>query len=153
VNQRALYGALIALGGLWLSAIVAAPLLAADSTLLPGLLYAFFDPVCHQIAERSFHLAGEPLAVCHRCTGLYVGLIVGLLLAPLLSQARDWILEEPRRLLIFVVPVLLDWVWPGNVPLTRFLTGLIATLPVATLLWEATYQLSRPTATIVEGET
>ena len=35
--------------------------------------------VCHQRPERSFHLHGRPLAVCGRCTGLYLSAALGLL--------------------------------------------------------------------------
>jgi hypothetical protein len=35
--------------------------------------------VCHQRPERSFHLHGRPLAVCGRCSGLYVSAALGLL--------------------------------------------------------------------------
>ena len=37
--------------------------------------------VCHQRPERSFHLHGRPLAVCGRCTGLYLSGALGLLAA------------------------------------------------------------------------
>ena len=37
--------------------------------------------VCHQRQERSFHVRGRPLAVCGRCTGLYVSGAFGLLVA------------------------------------------------------------------------
>ncbi len=32
---------------------------------------------CHQIPERSFHLRGHPLGVCHRCSGIYTGMWLG----------------------------------------------------------------------------
>jgi hypothetical protein len=35
--------------------------------------------VCHQRPERSFHLRGHALAVCGRCTGLYLSGALGLL--------------------------------------------------------------------------
>lgn len=43
--------------------------------------------VCHQRPERSFHLAGVPLPVCARCTGLYVSALGGALAALALSTA------------------------------------------------------------------
>ena len=33
-----------------------------------------FSAVCHQMPERSFHIAETSLAVCHRCTGIYAGI-------------------------------------------------------------------------------
>jgi len=37
------------------------------------LVYAIGSVVCHQKPERSFHLWGAQLAVCARCTGIYLG--------------------------------------------------------------------------------
>lgn len=34
--------------------------------------------VCHRIAARSFHIHDEPLPLCARCTGIYLGVAVGL---------------------------------------------------------------------------
>jgi len=39
--------------------------------------------VCHQRPERSFHWHGAQLAVCARCTGIYLGACTTALLAPL----------------------------------------------------------------------
>lgn len=33
--------------------------------------------VCHQIPERSFHLDGLPLPLCARCTGTFLGALLG----------------------------------------------------------------------------
>jgi uncharacterized membrane protein len=35
--------------------------------------YAAGAVVCHQRSERSFTVAGQPLPVCARCTGIYTG--------------------------------------------------------------------------------
>lgn len=32
--------------------------------------------LCHQMAERSFHLLGHPMGLCARCTGVYAGMAV-----------------------------------------------------------------------------
>lgn len=34
--------------------------------------------VCHRIELRSFHLGDRPLPLCARCTGMYLGAMVGL---------------------------------------------------------------------------
>ena len=41
------------------------------------VFYAAFSPFCHQYADRSWHLLGEPLAVCIRCLGVYGGAALG----------------------------------------------------------------------------
>ena len=58
---------------LWCLAIVAAPLFH----LTP--IYVFFSAICHQLPARSWHIHGEPLAVCIRCTAIYYGFLAGLL--------------------------------------------------------------------------
>lgn len=57
----------------WCLAIVAAPLFH----LTP--IYQIFSAVCHQLPTRSWHIHGEPLAVCIRCTSIYYGFLAGLL--------------------------------------------------------------------------
>ena len=34
--------------------------------------------VCHRIGERSFHIGGRSLSLCARCTGMYLGAMVGM---------------------------------------------------------------------------
>src|SRR5919108_3827467 len=46
-----------------------------------GGAYQFFSRICHQADERSFHVFGAKLAVCARCTGVYVGFLIGGVLA------------------------------------------------------------------------
>ena len=66
-------------------------------TLGPGLfnqpdLYGYswqhrvFDLVCHQMHDRSYSLHGASLAVCSRCTGIYGGFALAVLLMPVISQ-------------------------------------------------------------------
>jgi uncharacterized membrane protein len=71
----------------WTLAILTAPALAAGHTptrlRASAFVYVVGGVVCHQRADRSFHLAGGQLPVCARCTGLYLsgagGLLMGLL--------------------------------------------------------------------------
>ena len=63
----------LAAGG-WVALLAAAPLLPAWAG---AIVYGFGSFICHQIPERSFHLAGFQLPVCARCLGIYVGVLVG----------------------------------------------------------------------------
>ena len=58
---------------MWCFAILAAPVW----NMAP--LYMFFSIICHQQPARSWTIAGEPLAVCIRCTAIYFGFFAGLL--------------------------------------------------------------------------
>ena len=109
--------------------IVGAPILQSSGhPTLASTIYKIFSFVCHQIPERSFHLAGHQFGVCSRCTGLYTGFAVAALIYPL---ARSLIrTDTPRRrwLILAAVPLLIDFsltyfgVW-SNTHLTRFATG------------------------------
>lgn len=37
--------------------------------------------MCHQFSDRSFHVGIRQYPVCARCTGIYVGIFIGLLSA------------------------------------------------------------------------
>lgn len=80
-------GLLLGIALIWVAAIVAAPYLVTYADpgspmfVAGGGIYVLGSVVCHQIAHRSFHLAGAQLAVCARCTGLYLLAPVGVLLA------------------------------------------------------------------------
>ena len=109
--------------------IVGAPLAQANGPVpFASAIYKVFSFVCHQIPERSFHLAGHQFAVCLRCTGLYTGFAFAALVYPLTrSLIRT---DTPRRrwLILAAVPLLIDFsltyfgVW-SNTHLTRFSTG------------------------------
>ena len=124
-------------GGLLALPLLAPVASASESPMLGALLRAAFAGVCHQIPERSFTLLGEPVAVCHRCLGLYAGGLVGLLLLPWLPRLRRWLVERPRRLGWFVLPLLVDVALPFDAWWSRFGSGLLASFPVAAIVWVA----------------
>ena len=80
----------------WLAVLIAAPFLPAVPA---AVVYLLGSRICHQIAERSFHLDGAQLPVCARCVGIYVGLAAGLLFAPARVRVR-------RMLAVGAVPTL-----------------------------------------------
>ena len=89
-------------------------------------------PVCHQLPERTFHLFGEPLAVCHRCTGLYLGFTLGVAIWPWLPTLATKLAAQPRCIVFFAVPLAIDWLG-ANSAASRFATGMIAAFPVGLL--------------------
>lgn len=56
------------------------PYLASQGfTGLSGVFHSFFGLICHQLPGHSFHLAGEQMALCQRCTAMYVAsFLVGI---------------------------------------------------------------------------
>ena len=59
---------------IWCLAIAAVPLFHLEP------VYLFFSTICHQLPDRSWHLYGEPLGLCIRCTSISLGFLGGLLL-------------------------------------------------------------------------
>lgn len=116
----------------WLGLVLAPPLAAAVGWPYADLLHWLLHPVCHQIPERSFHLLGEPLAACTRCTGLYLGFTLGVAAWPHLPRLARALAARPRWVLVFMVPLAVD-VWVDNTALSRFATGLVAAFPCALL--------------------
>src|SRR5215510_5574819 len=77
------YAALLAGATLWCVSIVAAPLLGLS------WVYVFFSRICHQDPARSWSLAGEPLAVCIRCSSIYFAFTASLWLG--LKTSVRWL--------------------------------------------------------------
>jgi uncharacterized membrane protein len=143
--RRGPWACLVVACAIGLGLVLAAPWAAHRGSWIAPLLYAVFDPVCHQIAERSFHLGHEPFAVCHRCTGLYLGFALGIVVWPALPIAAARLLERPRTIVLFAIPLAIDAVLLANTPGSRFATGLIAAFPVALLVLAAVADIARPT--------
>ena len=125
--------------------IVGAPMLASQAHFAPAsFIYLIFSNVCHQIPDRSFIVAGFPLAICHRCSGIYLGLMLGSLFKnPFLHHSaeirRVWVLAS-------IVPLLIDallpvvGIWTGS-PASRFLTGLLFGTMLSALLFQGILEL------------
>jgi uncharacterized membrane protein len=79
-----------------------------------------FSLVCGR--EHLWTLAGEPLPFCQRCTGLYVGGALAVLLLLLFRpRPTPLVLWVHGLLLLLMVPFGFDWIEQG--PTVRTLTG------------------------------
>ncbi len=120
------YRLLTAAAIVWCALVVSPPLLALTEGTVgaSSVVRAFFTPVCHQWSSHSLHLLGAPLAVCARCSAIYLGFLAGVLLAPSIRRG----LPVRTTLMVALLPMLLDvaldlapWYDPGVV--SRVLTG------------------------------
>ncbi len=153
LTNRIILGVYLSTAGaiiLWLAAIVWAPYLRSHSSPWQDFVYAVFSPLCHQIESRSFFLFGQPLAVCSRCLGIYIGCLAGIGLYPFLRGFGR--LELPRTdvFICLSFPIVIDTV--GNFAglwdtpnLARLVTGLFwgAILPLYFITGIADLLLSR----------
>ena len=112
----------------WLALVFAPPCAGPYADALRWLLH----PVCHQLPERSFHIHGEPLGACARCTGLYIGFTLGVAIWPWLPRLATMLAQRPRWVAVFMVPLAID-VLMANTALSRFATGLVAAFPCGLL--------------------
>jgi uncharacterized membrane protein len=112
-----------------LAAIVAAPIAAAQGhPAFAAAIYKTFSFLCHQIPERSFHIAGHQFAVCSRCTGLYSGFALATFGYPLIRSLKRRDTPRVIWLLLSALPLAVDFsltyfgFWQ-NTHFTRFTTG------------------------------
>ena len=111
------------------SLIVVAPVAAASghNTIARGI-YGAFAALCHQIPERSYFIDGHQFAVCARCTGVYGGFTLMLLLYPLISSLKNTVTPPRIWLILAMIPLAIDvgvnflGVWQ-NTHTSRLLTG------------------------------
>jgi uncharacterized membrane protein len=115
----------------WFALVVMAPVLPP---LLAAVVYAAGGFVCHQLPARSFHWHGAQLAVCARCTGIYLGACSAALLAPLPASAfAAWVESRARVAWLLgaaamptVVTVAAEWAgWWRPSGITRAVTGVV----------------------------
>lgn len=124
--------------GWWGLAVFACALLLALAVLPPfvgpGFRYALmqgFDLACHQIPVRSFQIGGIPFALCHRCTGVVAGLVIGSLAVAAFRDADSAFVRRARVILVLsILPMLIDWGLDAlglgaSLPFVRVFTGLV----------------------------
>lgn len=107
--------------------------------------------VCHRIDVRSFHLGERQIPLCARCSGMYLGAILGLVYQAVIGRKRAGM--PPKRVLfvlgLFAVAFVLDGInsylhlpfFPGAPSLyepsntLRLLTGTGLGLVIAAILF------------------
>jgi len=94
---------------LWCLFLIVPPLVASIETPASAVshrLYGVYSVICHQFDARSLHLFGYKLAVCARCTAIYTGFFIGVLLFPALRK------NQPSNVILVlsvaVAPMLID---------------------------------------------
>lgn len=134
---------------IWVALIVFAPLLQANGiSQFSSPIYHFFSYICHQMPERSFHLAGHQMAVCSRCFGVYFGLLAGIVIYPFFRSIDE---TEPVArvwLILSLIPITVDWsltvfgIWE-NTHVSRVVTGMILGFACAVFIVPALVEVVR----------
>jgi len=133
INLKKNYKILYFLAGgssLWILLIVSAPIFRSSEIFILKIIsedmYFFFEPVCHQIPERSILLNSEPMAVCTRCFAIYFGAFILLLI--MIFQKKMYIIN-PSWMILLSLPTAIDFIMEKlgfyvDIPIIRFITGL-----------------------------
>lgn len=67
--------------------------------------------VCHRISSRSFHLGERALPLCARCSGMYLGAVLGLTYQFIVSRRKAGL--PPRKVLWILVVFVIAFVFDG----------------------------------------
>lgn len=71
-----------------MAAIVSALWLIGTPAGVMGKAIAVGYAICHRITVRSFLIDGAPMPLCARCTGIYLGVMTGLIIAAARGRLR-----------------------------------------------------------------
>jgi len=91
-------------------------------------VYLFFKPLCHQMDSRSFHINGVKLAVCSRCSSIYLGVLFGVFIAPIVIN-RKFLNKANLLLVLALIPSLFEFLYE------RFFGVEVLTAKVLSSLW------------------
>ena len=123
--------ACVVIASLVIALVFIAPVaLANNHSAIALTIYRAFSKVCHQQPERSFFVAGYPLAICARCTGLYAGFTLSIILYPLIVPLSRTFTPPRKWLILAALPLAVDFgvnflgIWT-NTHSSRFLTGFV----------------------------
>ncbi|MGA2668695.1 MAG: DUF2085 domain-containing protein [Ignavibacteria bacterium] len=108
---RVIYATILIIAFLWCAGIIAAPLWKNETDVRGGVsqfLYTFYSKSCHQLDDRSLHIAGNKLGTCARCTTIYFGFLLTTILYPLVKNLGNLYLPPIGFLLFGALLVALD---------------------------------------------
>ncbi|TKJ29083.1 hypothetical protein CEE39_09520 [bacterium (candidate division B38) B3_B38] len=150
LSSQKLYLLSLCLMALWLGLIIGAPFLLSlpsfNGNKVAFLIYWFFSPVCHQLKESSFIIYGNQMAVCSRCFGIYLGMMLGVFTYPLIRSLDFTRVIHRRYMMLAPLPMVGDVVllamrvYPSLLWL-KALTGLFFGLALPFYLLPALYQM------------
>ena len=100
--DKVIYSVILGITIIWCAGIIIAP----EWADLPGFrgsvsdfFYRFYSSSCHQLDDRSLHIDGHKLGVCSRCTLIYSGFLLGVILYPFIRKTRN--LDMPSLWFLF----------------------------------------------------
>ena len=104
----------------WMLMLVLVPFLLAHETggravrVASAGTYLVGSVICHQRPDRSFRLWGVQMPVCARCAGLYLGAMVGALLADRGGRGTAQPASQVIRMMVLAAAVPTGVTWLGE---------------------------------------
>ncbi len=98
--------------------------------VLPDLtetIYRFYHNFCHQLPQRSFFILGNKMALCARCTGINLGIILTLFI-PFPFRSKPII--KWSVIIALLIPLIIDGMcqlfacWQST-NISRIITGIL----------------------------
>ncbi len=90
-------------------------------------IYFLLDPACHQQPERSFFIDGLPMALCVRCTFIYLGMALGVAVLYFKRKLTVARFVYVSFLLFFILEMGSEWIGLySNWKLLRSFSGFIS---------------------------
>ncbi len=110
---------------LWIIAFTSAPLLKTTAPTLAKSISDIVGHTCHQIPDRSLYINGSPIAVCARCTAVYIAGWVVVILYLIRGKIH---LFPVCLYLLCSAPMILDFILEKmslyqNLTVVRIITG------------------------------
>ncbi|MDZ7658558.1 DUF2085 domain-containing protein [Fodinibius sp.] len=103
IRQPILYGSILFLAFVVVFVALGGGLFN-QSTPWPGQWqHQSFYSLCHQIADRSFWINGQPMAVCSRCIGIYSGFALGWGLLPIVTLLNIKRVTYIKKIVVFML--------------------------------------------------
>jgi uncharacterized membrane protein len=131
--------------------LIFAPVLEAELGG-PGVVNAAarlaFFRVCHQVPARSLWIHGVCLPVCARCTGIYLGFLIGWIAWGLVPEPRRSRPISSTLLFLGLAPLGIDGLINSTTLVTspawlRTATGLVTGIAAARALWPALVEAAK----------
>lgn len=117
----------------WFFLILIAPYLTYLGGVYESIsyfIYYLFSFICHQQPSRSFFLFEYKFAVCARCTGIYLGALIAVIIYSLFKEIDETKTPSKWPLIISLIPIGIDGLgqliglWESN-NFLRLITGFI----------------------------
>jgi uncharacterized membrane protein len=108
-------------------------------------VYRIGDMLCHQKVERSYFINGNQMPFCSRCTGIFLGLPLGLMLSMFLSNKIRLTNRMVIVILLLILPLGIDgtlqlfglWESKNIIRITTgALTGIAAAIAISLIIDE-----------------